>query len=46
MTLLQNALKFTRKGIVTVSLEYMQTNPAYVQIIIKDTGCGIPEDKI
>ncbi len=46
--LVQNAVKFTEKGRVKVEaeLDSFDKSKAYVRFIIKDTGIGIPEDKI
>ena len=48
MNLAGNAIKFTTKGSVTidVSLESKEGNKCKVKFSIKDTGIGIPEDKI
>jgi PAS domain S-box-containing protein len=41
--LLSNAFKFTFSGTITVKLEYVQN---YVDLIVQDTGIGIPADEI
>ena len=48
MNLAGNAIKFTTKGSVTidVSLKSKEGNKCKVKFSIKDTGIGIPEDKI
>jgi two-component system aerobic respiration control sensor histidine kinase ArcB len=49
MNLLGNALKFTEKsGIIDliVSLESLNKNNCEIQFIVRDTGIGIPEDKL
>lgn len=45
--LVGNAIKFTREGHVLIGVErtMMGTKPAY-RILVEDTGCGIPEDKL
>jgi len=51
--LISNALKFTKKGSVNVRVSLSKTAPpteapnnsVMVQIEVKDTGIGIPEDK-
>jgi signal transduction histidine kinase/ligand-binding sensor domain-containing protein/DNA-binding response OmpR family regulator len=46
--LLSNAIKFTlEKGVVSVSLELVrESNDQFIEIVVKDTGIGIPQDKI
>ena len=48
LNLVSNAVKFTVKGEITVSVRLMQENDehASIEFSIKDTGVGIPEDKI
>lgn len=43
-----NAIKYTRKGRVeiNVSLESVRKDQAFIRFSIKDTGIGIPEDKL
>jgi PAS domain S-box-containing protein len=44
--LLHNAIKFTSAGTVQIQINKMSIeNSNYAQIIISDTGIGIPEDK-
>ena len=42
--LVNNAVKFTEKGGVTVSVNKIR-NKSYLEIKVKDTGIGIPKDK-
>lgn len=42
--LLSNALKFTERGQVSVHFE--QTAGGYISVSVKDSGIGIPEDKL
>lgn len=46
--LLSNAFKFTlENGVVTVNLELVREgNDQFIQIDVRDTGIGIPQDKI
>lgn len=45
--LVSNAIKFTHKGIVTVSFKGPKSNEEkYFQILVKDTGIGIAPDEI
>jgi len=48
LNLLSNAVKFTSKGTITVSVSLLTENEEEVsiQFSVKDTGIGIPEDKI
>lgn len=48
MNLVNNAVKFTRKGFVktTVSLVEAKDGKAFVQFIVEDTGVGIAGDKL
>ncbi|HZK68788.1 MAG TPA: ATP-binding protein, partial [Paludibacter sp.] len=48
LNLLSNAVKFTSKGTITVSVSLLSENEEEVsiQFSVKDTGIGIPEDKI
>jgi signal transduction histidine kinase/HAMP domain-containing protein len=43
--LLSNAFKFTKKGKVTLSLNYHKSLQLPIVISVKDTGIGIPNDK-
>ncbi len=50
LNLISNALKFTEKGTITVSVNPLDTNnhvgeTTKIQILVKDTGIGIPKDK-
>jgi|GEM_PF-5162370 len=46
--LMNNAIKFTKKGRITLRVEQVEQTgtDALVRFAIKDTGFGIPEDKI
>ncbi len=48
LNLLGNAIKFTDKGYIIVSVECLsrQEKDAKLQIIVEDTGIGVPKDKI
>lgn len=48
MNLVGNAIKFTKKGAVSVGVELIASAPEELLIIfrIKDTGIGIPSDRI
>lgn len=43
MNLLTNAIKFTEKGSVTVQVKSLPDQPDQLQVSVKDTGVGIPE---
>lgn len=44
--LVHNAIKFTEKGLVSISATIERTpEPAAVHIAVVDTGCGIPDQK-
>jgi len=43
--LLENALKFTSQGSIFVSVSRNPDDPDQALIRVKDTGCGIPDDK-
>jgi signal transduction histidine kinase/CheY-like chemotaxis protein len=43
--LLSNALKFTPKGSVTLSINKLPDNHSFISFSVKDTGIGIPKDK-
>lgn len=45
--LISNAIKFTQKGFVEVEIKYFANNPNQnLEISIRDTGIGIPQEKI
>ena len=49
LNLLSNAVKFTDKGEISVSVSQARSSMAYVTKCtsqVKDTGIGIPEDKM
>ena len=48
LNLLSNAVKFTEKGEVFVQIRKLnqEQDDHHLQIIVKDTGIGIPEDKL
>ena len=48
MNLMSNAVKFTAKGEIRVSVRLLQQDEekATVEFTVSDTGIGIPEDKI
>jgi len=48
VNLISNAIKFTQAGSIEVILKELERSDktALIQIIVKDTGIGIPEDKI
>ena len=43
MNLLNNAFKFTSEG--AISLKVQQTEEGNVRFLVRDTGCGIPEER-
>jgi two-component system chemotaxis sensor kinase CheA len=43
--LISNALKFTKEGSIDVIFEQSDNKQLPIQIIVKDTGIGIPQDK-
>jgi signal transduction histidine kinase/DNA-binding response OmpR family regulator/HAMP domain-containing protein len=43
--LLSNALKFTSKGSVTLSINKLPENDSFISFSVKDTGIGIPKEK-
>ncbi|MCE3237197.1 MAG: Two component system histidine kinase [Gammaproteobacteria bacterium] len=47
LNLLNNAIKFTQKGYVSISASKLKQrdNQVTLQIVVEDTGIGIPEDK-
>ncbi|MCE4566631.1 response regulator [Maribellus sp. CM-23] len=45
--LLSNANKYTPKGTITLELkQYLEENIEYTEIVVSDTGYGIPEDDL
>ncbi|HEY2567230.1 MAG TPA: ATP-binding protein [Candidatus Aquirickettsiella sp.] len=48
LNLLANAIKFTKKGKVSLEINLLaiEKNQAKIEILISDTGIGIPEDKL
>ena len=44
--LLDNAIKFTEQGKVTVKVSLLEQEPQRVRILVEDTGVGIPADDI
>ncbi|NDP28779.1 MAG: response regulator [Flavobacterium sp.] len=46
--LIGNAIKFTKKGSVTVIIEHLETvkNKCLLNFKVRDTGMGIPQDKL
>ncbi|HSW93848.1 MAG TPA: ATP-binding protein [Gammaproteobacteria bacterium] len=48
LNFVSNAVKYTKKGRVTIKTQMLQQTEKYVRlkISIKDTGIGIPEDKL
>ena len=47
--LISNAIKFTDRGRISVSIVLKETNVSNdlnLHFLVKDTGCGIPEDKM
>jgi PAS domain S-box-containing protein len=46
MNLLSNAVKFTETGEVVVQVTRDQTDPKRIHMIVRDTGIGIPADRI
>ncbi|MCX6284334.1 MAG: PAS domain S-box protein [Bacteroidetes bacterium] len=45
--LISNAIKYTSKGTITVGLRRKQENNSdYIEFFVKDTGKGIPSDKL
>ncbi len=41
--LIDNAIKYTEKGVVTVSVSY---NNNFVEVVVSDTGIGIPKEDL
>jgi signal transduction histidine kinase len=46
INILENAVKFTEKGNITISLRVPQTMDKMLRINIADTGIGIPKNKL
>ena len=48
VNLINNALKFTEQGYVLIEVYLFQqtANSAQLEIMVQDTGRGIPEDKL
>ena len=46
VNLIGNALKFTNKGTVTVAVEVNPADRSVAKISVKDTGIGIPADRL
>jgi len=44
--LLGNAVKFTEEGEVIVEVDVSEERPELIEIIVQDTGVGIPADKL
>lgn len=42
---LSNAFKFTTEGSVTLGWKYMKEDPDEIEVYVKDTGIGVPEEK-
>jgi two-component system aerobic respiration control sensor histidine kinase ArcB len=48
LNLLGNAIKFTKQGSITISIQPLYSvnkNSSHIEITVKDTGIGIPENK-
>ncbi len=47
INLMDNALKFTDEGSITMGFRFEQepTGPSVIQLFVRDTGIGIPEEK-
>jgi len=43
--LISNAVKFTNKGSISVTVEFDNKNGSLLELFIKDTGVGIPAEK-
>ncbi len=43
--LLSNSLKFTAKGYISLDISLHPIDPAFINLMVKDTGIGIPLDK-
>ncbi|HEX4052637.1 MAG TPA: response regulator [Tepidisphaeraceae bacterium] len=48
MNLISNAVKFTERGevVVNVALHEEQESQAVIKVEVRDTGCGIPRDRL
>ena len=46
LNLIGNAVKFTEKGRIDVTVNLEGNKPAMLKILVKDTGIGIPKDKL
>lgn len=47
LNVLDNALKYTpRGGVVAAQVLYTQENPDVIQIVVTDSGCGIPAEDL
>ena len=46
INLIGNAVKFTEKGFIKVSLAINETTDPSMDIVVEDTGIGIPNDKL
>ncbi|MDD9268389.1 PAS domain S-box protein [Paenibacillus sp. GCM10023248] len=48
MNLLSNAIKFTPSGAVSITVDHVsdEMNEVRLQFAVKDTGIGVPEDKV
>jgi len=44
--LLNNAIRFTNKGFVSLRIEPHHENPDLIQFIVKDSGIGIPKEAL
>ncbi len=44
--LLNNALKFTHHGSVSVEITYKESAPDYILFFVRDTGIGIPAERL
>ena len=42
INLLNNSVKFTSRGKITISADYVDND--IIKITVADTGCGIPEE--
>ena len=43
--LISNALKFTAKGSVALTIAPLQDKPSFISFAVRDTGIGIPKEK-